>query len=304
MTLPLVTIGIISFNNDAYIGECIESCLAQTYPNFEIVVADDASTDKSPDIIREYVERNPNKVRAVWAQTNAGVSPNVNLAIEAAKGVWFKTIACDDVLMPDCIEQYMSAINQHDIQSGILFACMQSFGVTPLSGQVTPIPEFFGLNKAQQLQSLALVNTLPAPTVFFKTSTLHELGKANERYPFLEDYPLWIKAVRLGICMYCINAVTVKYRVHESLSMSVQRIGHLGYYESVFNFTREVLWPLRSGWGRLKNVEDYIQLQRIIFSIQWFENKKTLGYRVIEFVCKPLKLYSVRLRILKLLRLN
>lgn len=304
MTIPLVTIGIISFNNDAYIGECIESCLVQTYPSVEIVVADDASTDRSPDIIREYVERYPNKIRAVLANTNVGVTPNFNKAVKAAKGVWFKTIACDDVLMPDCIEQYMTAVNQYGIQSGILFGRMKSFGVSIGAEEESVVPTFFGLNDAQRLRSLALMNTLPAPTVFFRLSTLQALGLGNERYPFLEDYPLWINAVKMGVFMHCVNAVTVRYRVHESLSMSVQRIGHMGYYQSVLNFSREVLWPIRRGWDRLKNIEDCIQLYRIILSIRWFKNQKTRGYRTMEVLCKPLKLYSVRLRLLRLLGLN
>lgn len=300
MTFPLVTIGIISFNNDAYIRECIDSCLAQTYPNIEIVVADDASTDQSPNIIREYVHKYPNKVSAVIAQTNGGVAPNFNQAVKVAKGDWFKPIASDDVLMPDCIEQYMTAVNLHNIQSGILFGRMQSFGTTISSEDVSVIPTFFFMNDAQRLSSLALLNTLPAPTAFFKVDTLYGLGLANERYPFLEDYPLWINALIRGVHMDCVDAVTVKYRVHESLSMSVQRIGHLGYCQSVLTFSQEVLWPLRRGWDRLKNFEDYIQLRRVILSIRWFKNKKTRGYRVMEAFSKPLKLYSIRMRLLRL----
>jgi glycosyltransferase involved in cell wall biosynthesis len=301
MTVPLVTIGIISFNNDAYIGQCIESCLAQTYSNVEIVVADDASTDRSPEIIREYVERYPSKIRAVLADTNAGVAPNFNQAVIAAKGVWFKPIACDDVLMPDCIEQYMTAVNQYCIQSGILFGRMKSFGVSIRVEEVSVVPAFFGLTNPQRLKSLALMNTLSAPTAFFSLSTLKALGLANDRYPFLDDYPLWINAVKTGVFFHCVDAVTVKYRVHESLSMSVQRIGHLGYYQSVLNFSREVLWPTRRGWDRLKNIEDFVQLNRIILSIRWFKNQKTRGYRAMEVLCKPLKLYSVRLRLLRML---
>lgn len=301
MPAPLVTIGIISYNNAAYIGECIESCLAQTYPNVEIVVADDASTDRSPDIIREYVKRYPNKIRAVLAHTNAGVAPNLNQAVKAAKGVWFKTIACDDVLMPDCIEQYMREVSQYGIYSGILFGRMKSFSNSLIMDEVSAVPVFFGFSEMERMESLSLTNTLLAPTVFIKLSTLLELGLANDRYPFLEDYPLWVKAAKSGVYFHCIDAVTVKYRVHESLSMSVQRIGHLGYYQSLLNFSREVLWPMRRGLNRLKNVEDWIQLNRIIFSIKWFKNQKTFSYRLLESFSKLFKLYSIYLRLINLL---
>lgn len=301
VSAPLITIGIISYNNAAYIGECIESCLAQTYRNIEIVIADDASTDLSPHIIREYVERYPKKVRPVFSNINAGVAANFNQAVKTAKGIWFKTIACDDILIPNCIELYVREVLEHDIKAGILFGRMGSFGDRLNSEEVSVVPAFFGLTAAQRLESLALMNTLLAPTAFFRLDTLKALGMASERYPFLEDYPLWINAVKAGVFLHCVDAVTVKYRVHESLSMSVQRIGHLGYYQSVLNFSREVLWPIRRGWGRLKNFEDWIQLNRIILSIRWFNNRKTRGYRAIELICKPLKLYSIQLKLLRLL---
>ena len=301
VSAPLVTIAIISYNNEAYIRDCIVSCLSQTYPNIEVVIADDASTDLSPHIIREYVERYPQKVRAEFSDINAGVAANFNRAVKASKGTWFKIIACDDVLMPNCIELYMSEIAKHNIEAGILFGRMRSFGDMTVTEEISFVPTFFNLTDAQRLESLALMNTLPAPTAFFRLDTLKALGMASERYAFLEDYPLWINAVKASVFLHCIDAVTVKYRVHESLSNSKQRIGHLGYYQSVLKFSREVLWPIRRGWGCLKNFEDWIELNRVIISIRWFSNQKTLSYRAIEFICKPLKLYSIQLKIRKLL---
>lgn len=297
---PLVTIAIISYNNDAYIRDCVESCLAQTYSNIEIVIVDDASNDLSPQIIRDYVERYPQKITAKLSNINVGVSANFNQAVTAAKGIWFKAIACDDILMPNCIEVYMSEVLKHNIKDGILFGRMKIFGHKINTEEVSFIPAFFSLTSAQRLESLALMNTLPAPTAFFKLDTLKNLGMASERYPFLEDYPLWIKAVKLGVFLHCVDAVTVKYRVHESLSMSTQRIGHMGYYKSVLKFSKEVLWPIRRGWGRLKNFEDCIELNRIVLSIRWFNNRKNLGYRALELLCKPFKLYSIKLKLFRL----
>ena len=297
MKNQLVTIGIISFNNEDYIRECIESCLAQTYPNVEIIIADDGSTDLSPEIISEYVQKYPNKIKAVLIKTNAGIASNFNQAVKIAKGDWFKSIACDDVLMPECIDLYMNEINKKNIKSGILFGRVLAFETFNNLEKVSNIPLFFELNENQRLQSLLLMNTLSAPSAFFKTSTLFELGLADERYPFLEDYPLWIKAQLSGVGMYFVNAITVKYRQHESITSSKYYIGHLGYYQSFLKFSKEVVWPLRHGFIRLKSIEEFFHIKRIILSIKWFNNKKNLMYRVLETCTKPFKLYSISVRI-------
>ena len=114
---PLISIGIISFNNENYIKACIESCLSQTYKNIEIIIADDASTDNSMRIIKEYALLYPSKITFISSQENYGIATNFNNAVKASKGEWFKPIACDDVLFEDCVENYMKEVikNKGDI---------------------------------------------------------------------------------------------------------------------------------------------------------------------------------------------
>lgn len=304
MKSPLVSIGIISFNNDSYISECIESCLRQTYSNIEIIIADDASTDSSVEIINDYAKKYPLKIRTVLSKENTGISANFNKAVRESNGEWFKIIACDDVLLPKCIEDYMNAVRNLNIKSGILFSHLQSFTNNHHINTINKTPNYFNLGYAQRVQSILVKNTLPTPTAFFNLVTLQELGLADENYPFLEDYPLWVKATINNVNMYYIENITVKYRIHDSVSQSVEKIGNIKFYESLLDFSRAEVWNKRSGIDRLKNIDDYIALKKMIFSIRVFSNKRSFTYSLFSLIIKPIKPYLIISQALKLSGMN
>lgn len=97
---PLVSIAIITYNQKDYLRECIESCLAQDYPNFEIVVADDCSTDGTKDLLREYDAKYPGKFVLRLAEKNQGITPNSNAAHFACTGQYIAWMGGDDLMLP------------------------------------------------------------------------------------------------------------------------------------------------------------------------------------------------------------
>jgi hypothetical protein len=149
-----------------------------------------------------------------------------------------------------------------------------------------------------------LKNTLPTPTAFFNLATLQELGLADENYPFLEDYPLWVKATINNVNMYFIENTTVEYRLHDSLSQSVKKIGNIKFYECLLDFLRKEVWNKRSGIDRLKNIDDYIALKKMIYSIRAFSNKKSFAYNLFSLIIKPIKPYLIISQALKISGMN
>ncbi|HPL76559.1 MAG TPA: glycosyltransferase family A protein, partial [Paludibacteraceae bacterium] len=84
MENPLVSVIIPVYNMEAFLAEAIDSVLASTYPNFEIIVVDDGSTDQSPVIAQHYSERDT-RIR-FYRQSNRGVAAARNLALQEARG--------------------------------------------------------------------------------------------------------------------------------------------------------------------------------------------------------------------------
>jgi glycosyltransferase involved in cell wall biosynthesis len=101
---PAVTIGIPVYNGERYLEEAIRSVLAQTRRDLELVISDNASTDRTPEICRDYALQD-GRVRYFRNPTNLGAAPNYNLAFTYARGRFFKWLAHDDLITPTFAEK-------------------------------------------------------------------------------------------------------------------------------------------------------------------------------------------------------
>jgi glycosyltransferase involved in cell wall biosynthesis len=112
--LPLVSLGILSYNQKEYLKECLDSALSQTYPNLEIVVGDDASTDGTQQMLKEYQARYPNRLKIILASENGGITANSNRILKECKGDYLVIMDGDDwVGVPDRIEKQVKYLQNH-----------------------------------------------------------------------------------------------------------------------------------------------------------------------------------------------
>jgi hypothetical protein len=100
---PAVTVALAAYNREKYIGVSIESVLAQSFEDFELLIVDDCSTDATAAIARDYASRDP-RVRVVVNEANLGQFPNRNRAASLARGRLLKFHDSDDVMYPHCLE--------------------------------------------------------------------------------------------------------------------------------------------------------------------------------------------------------
>jgi len=107
--LPLVGLGMPVYNGERYVAEAIESILRQSYPRFELVICDNASTDGTEAICRSFAERDA-RVRYVRNASNIGAHPNYNRSFELAQGKYFKWVPHDDVLAPEYLAECVAAM--------------------------------------------------------------------------------------------------------------------------------------------------------------------------------------------------
>ncbi len=232
---PLVSIAIITYNQKEYLRECIESCLAQDYPNFEIVVADDCSTDGTQDMLREYQAKYPGKFVLRLAEKNQGVTKNCNMAWKACKGYWIKSIAGDDKLQLNCLTIYIENVIKDNALTDLYFADMFVFNdENTIYKVLNEDKQFFKSSQMEKLKYLYRKNTLFAPTSFIKKSVLVDVGYADERFAMIEDHPLWLKCVKSNYQFKYIEKITVGYRVGDGLSQTSKKIGNSAFIESYF----------------------------------------------------------------------
>lgn len=107
--LPSLTIGLPVFNGERFLAQALDALLAQTYPDFELIISDNASTDRTAAICQEYVARDA-RVRYVRQRVNIGAGPNHNALVPLARGRYFKWAAHDDLYAPTLLQRCIEVL--------------------------------------------------------------------------------------------------------------------------------------------------------------------------------------------------
>jgi glycosyltransferase involved in cell wall biosynthesis len=106
---PLVSIGLFVYNGERFIEETLRSILYQTFTDFELIISDNASTDRTGDIAQTYARRD-SRIRYYRSEKNMGAGWNVRRAYELGTGKYFKQAAVDDLLEPDFLQRCVGAL--------------------------------------------------------------------------------------------------------------------------------------------------------------------------------------------------
>ncbi|MBT8462458.1 MAG: glycosyltransferase [Gemmatimonadetes bacterium] len=110
MTRPQVSVGMPVYNGEHYLAAAIESVLAQTEEDLELIISDNGSTDHTEEICRAWSERDP-RIRYIRNDVNRGAAWNFNQVFEASQGTYFKWAAYDDWLAPEWLEECVIALD-------------------------------------------------------------------------------------------------------------------------------------------------------------------------------------------------
>jgi len=109
---PTVSIGLPVRDGAAFVAEAIESILAQTFADFELIISDNASTDATPEICARYAAAD-RRIRFYRQAENVGAARNFNLVVQRSRGRYFKWAAHDDLIRPSYLERCVAALDAH-----------------------------------------------------------------------------------------------------------------------------------------------------------------------------------------------
>lgn len=219
----LVSIVIITYNSGKFVIETLESAKAQTYQNIELIISDDCSNDNTVAICKSWIDKNLlrfNRSLIIEASQNKGIAPNCNRGLEAAKGDWIKFIAGDDILADNCIADNIEYVH-NNFKAELIFSKITVFGEPAYllsSEDLKRMKKKLQLPAKQQYINLLKWNYIYAPSYFIKRTKLLDIGGFDERFPMMEDYPLWIKFSSNGDRMHYFDKLTVFKRAHENNS--------------------------------------------------------------------------------------
>lgn len=180
---PNVSVIVPNFNYAQYLGACIESVLAQTYGDFELIVVDDGSSDGSPQIARNFTDP---RVRVI-VQANAGVSAARNRGVQASSGRWIAFLDSDDLWTPDSLRLRVEASEAaYGTDDRPIFTCGQSLRV-PRYTTVADIPQLMALEPDGRRFNMS--------TILTERGIFEKLGWFREDIRYREDKELWYRLV-------------------------------------------------------------------------------------------------------------
>jgi glycosyltransferase involved in cell wall biosynthesis len=126
LDLPKVSIGVPVFNGEAYLRESLDSIVSQTFTNFEVIISDNASSDKSAEICKEFGDKD-NRIKFFQQPENIGGWPNFKFVLKQARGEYFMWSAADDIRSLDFVElNYNFLASNSDY---IASTCPNRFGI-------------------------------------------------------------------------------------------------------------------------------------------------------------------------------
>lgn len=224
--LPLVSIIIPAYNAERFVAQSIESMLAQTYKNIEIIVVDDGSADKTYSVAKRYERKNP-KVKVILHKKNQGEPFAANTAFRATRGEFIARMDADDIAYPERIELQVNYMLAHP---EIILLGTQA-QVIDENGQVTG-KKTFPLTHDKIYKAYATYHPVLHPACMFRRSLLpHKDRLMDVGYAPNDDYNTFFGFLRYGKFAN-LPQTLMGYRVHGS------NISLVHARSKVYNFMR------------------------------------------------------------------
>lgn len=212
--MDLVSIVIPTYNRAKYLREAVESAQNQTYPNTEILVIDDGSTDNTKEIISDYNVK-------YFYKPNGGPASALNLGIKNMNGEWFKWLSSDDVLLPNTVEELLNFARGK--QALFVYGGYQLIDQDWNPKGVKRIRCYETLEELSKVLYEGFVGN--GSTSLIHKSVFDRVGLFDESLRFGEDLDLWMRIVILHkIMMYGLDKPIAYYRLHnEQLTEQVSK---------------------------------------------------------------------------------
>ncbi len=180
MNTPLVTVSISTYNRSSLLSGAIEAVLAQSYPNFELIIVNDHSPDNTDNVVEEYLN-NDSRVKYIKHSSNKGLASARNTAIESASGKYFTFIDDDDLWDRDFLTEFVKLAEEYNDE--YCFCCGNE------SSKHCFIPKLDG-NLSEYIKK---GYTPPVAAQFYYLSSLKKINGYNSEIKTGVDHDLWLR---------------------------------------------------------------------------------------------------------------
>ncbi|GAB3782022.1 hypothetical protein GCM10028818_37030 [Spirosoma horti] len=223
---PWVSVICTSFNQQAYVEQALQSVIGQDYPNVELIVIDNGSTDGSAERIFNFIQHHP-AIQFVRNPVNTGLNRAFNQGLALAGGRYIIDLSADDVLLPSRIRKQVALFEELAGPYVVVFSN---------AAYIDPAGRNLGTHYAVDANGRSLASVpsgnvfrpilesyfICTPTMMMRRDVLNELGGYDETLAY-EDFDFWVRSARIYQYAYLDDVLTLKRQCPDSLSAQVVR---------------------------------------------------------------------------------
>lgn len=287
-----VSVIITSYNQKLYLRETIESVINQTIKLHEIIIADDASTDGSVELIKDYLARYPGWIKGVFQEKNVGIPGNRNAALYQVTGNYVAILDGDDRYLPRNIELQIKALTEHleagCVYTNLYFVDDRGMRTRIRDAALRPSGDLFAYIATGQMGLLR--------SMIISYDLIKKVGFCDERFPKHDGFILTLRLAKLAEFAYVPEPIAEK-REHDkgdSQSFSAKKRFHYiqDVYKEVLNLTGD-LPPQKI--RRIKNVWSWMLVRhKLLVAAEENKRIKTLLCKLRLFIQHPGSIQRVR----------
>lgn len=272
---------VITYNQEDFILETLNSVYNQNYDDIELVISDDGSTDRTPEKIVSWLDKNSRRFSnaiLVRNNENQGVVRNLFRGIRETNSEYIKTIAGDDVFATDALSKAYSILDEHKdclVFSGdhVEFRYSEKEREYEIigKGQTVSEKQFFSMNSKDQFRRLCNHSPIVAPSVFFRKSFFSTVSLDNYNFRIIEDRPLWLLTTLKGIRIPYYKGPQVFRRIHNkslsraySTSSTIEKNSRRYFFADQRRYIEEIIRPNDHLLGRSEKKYLDLLIKRLV----------------------------------------
>jgi glycosyltransferase involved in cell wall biosynthesis len=213
----IVSIICLCYNHEKFVLQSLLSALNQGYPFIELIIVNDFSTDNSREVIKNWIIDYP-EIQFIENETNLGSTKSFNKALKLAKGEYIIDLACDDILLPDCVSLQLKAFDKNRFKNlGVVYGNAELINEKgAFYSYFFPVDEFKKTIEKRETGDIYLSvisggNSICSVSSMVKKSVFDDLQGYDENLAY-EDLDLWIRASRKYDFDY-IDEILIKKRI-------------------------------------------------------------------------------------------
>ena len=273
---PRVSVIVPAYNAAVYLPYAVDSVLAQTYPNWEIVIVDDGSTDDTRAVVDSYRPKLRDKLQYIY-QPNKGLPAARNTGMRAASGEFIALLDADDVWLPQRLERGAAMMDAGPGVGLVHARVVRINALGDITGQLKVKPKYMSGNIARDIYTRRV--HIVCPTVLFRKTCLQTAGWFDETMQATEDRDLWFRIALRDKVAY-IDEVLAYYRLSpSSMTSNLDRLlkgqlyfvakhyksgaaTRLDQLQALGNIYRELGDSLFRGGAVMKSIGSYLRAVR------------------------------------------